>query len=92
MKASGGADIVVKQDGTIHHAGTSRWKAGGMAGAGGLAALAKFGALPLLLKGYWIFALFRLSTRGGGAAVFGLGAVLLIVVGSLWRFRRRRTA
>lgn len=91
MSSRGGADIVLHKDGSLDHAGDSRWKVGGgAAGTAALIGLAKFKALAfLLLKLYWVFSLIRLTTFGGWAAVAGMAGIAFLVAGSLFRFRRR---
>lgn len=91
MKTRGGADIVVHHDGTVHHAGDSRWKTGaGMAGAGGLAGLAKLGAFGGILKFYLIFNLIRLIGFGGTGAIIGIVALTALVGTTVFRIWRRR--
>src|SRR5579884_858038 len=88
----GGADIILRDDGSLDHAGSSRWKAGlGTAGGAGILAVAKFKALAfLLLKVYWIFGLVRLATFGGTVGlIVGVSLIAVIVLGSLFHFRRR---
>ena len=93
LKTRGGADIVMRDDGTVDHAGNSRWKSGaGMAGGGLLLGLGKMGALSLLFKAYWIYALLRLASAGGTATIIGIGAILALVIGTIFRFRRRLPA
>jgi hypothetical protein len=89
LKTRGGADIVVKKDGTVDHAGDSRWRGGaGMAGAGGLAAIFKTG---LIFKVWSLFYLFRLAAFGGATGI--VVAVLLgagLVTFSIFRHRHRQ--
>jgi hypothetical protein len=80
----------MREDGTVHHAGDSRWKVGAGVGAGALAGLAKFGVLGLLFKAYWIYALIHLAAAGGVATVIAVAGIVALVAGSLLRFRRRR--
>jgi hypothetical protein len=89
MNAPAGADIVVKHDGSIHHAGNSRWKTGGVAAGGGALALLKFGGLSFLLKAYLIFSLVRLASLGGIAAIVGMAVILAVVAGAILRSRSR---
>ena len=90
LNTRGGADIVLRQDGTADHAGDSRWKAGaGTVGVGALAGLAKFGVLGLVFKLYWVYALVHLAAAGGVATIIGIAGIVALAAGTLFRFRKR---
>ena len=88
LKTRGGADIIMRHDGTVDHAGDSRWKAGaGTAGGGLLLALAKFkGFLFVIPKLYLILALVHISSIGGMASIIGILVIVALVVGSIFGF------
>jgi hypothetical protein len=90
LNTRGGADIVMRDDGSADHAGESRWKSGaGLAGAGGLAALLKTG---LIFKLWTIFALVRLAHLaflGGSGIIIAIVGIVFIIGGAIFRYRRK---
>ena len=90
LNTRGGADIVMSKDGSVDHAGESRWKAGaGMAGVGGLAALGKIGGLSLVFKLWSVIYLIRLASLGGIGIVIAIIAGVAIIAGGVFRYRNR---
>jgi len=89
LRTRGGADIVMKDDGSVDHAGDSRWKSGaGMAGVGGVGAFLKFGGLGLF-KLLWIFQLVRIASFGGAGILIAVLGGIGLITASFFRYRRR---